>query len=671
MKKTKNAFMLLMLLFAAVSFTACGGDDEVGDNSGGNKSGLVKVLMENKWIFRNVDEVTVSDNGDRAWYNVETNTLYFKTSDYGIDYFVQKQYDTEGNGRRTEYDLFDYKVSGNTVTLEYENGRISKLTYKNGILTDGSFTYIPSPMSSSDYSFANSLGPKTGKCGDNLTYKYDERYFSLVISGTGRMYDYTEDNQPWHDWYIEDFEIQEGCTYIGANAFNIGYNFVINRIQLPNTLTEIGERAFAKLEIPTSIDIPDNVVKIDNEAFVGCSNCKKVLFGTNSKLEYVGDYAFDGCLSPGGKYADPRNVGKYLYHSFQLPPNLKHIGDFAFSTQVIGTLELNDKLEYIGNYAFVGTKMTAIEIPNSVKTIKSMAFGVSDFNTIVLGTGLREISPNALSGATSGSLYVNLGVPLDVEDNSYGITSNDAKWTLYVPKGSKYAYKKKEPWSKFKAIEESDQLVSGNGEPEALDPSEIDEPSKASGSIQGHEYVDLGLSVKWATCNIGANSPEEYGLFFAWGETTGYTAETHEFTRDNYMWYNDATYNTSIFNNNTLSSSYDAAYVNWGTSWRMPTRTEFEQLLNKCTWTSTMQNGVSGFLVKGPNGNSIFLPEGGRHKQTLEYEGTCGDYWTSTYYLANKTGDRAYHVFSFSSSTNRDSGVTYRYYGLNIRPVTK
>lgn len=210
-----------------------------------------------------------------------------------------------------------------------------------------------------------------------------------------------------------------------------------------------------------------------------------------------------------------------------------------------------------------------------------------------------------------------------------------------------------------------------NGEPEALEPSEIDEPSKASGSIQGHEYVDLGLSVKWATCNIGANSPEEYGLFFAWGETTGYTAETHEFTRDNYMWYNDATYNTSIFNNNILSSSYDAAYVNWGTSWRMPTRNEFEQLLNKCTWTNTMQNGVSGFLVKGPNGNSIFLPEGGRHKQTLEYEGTCGDYWTSTYYLANKTGDRAYHVFSFSSSTNRDSGVTYRYYGLNIRPVTK
>lgn len=349
-----------------------------------------------------------------------------------------------------------------------------------------------------------------------------------------------------------------------------------------------------------------------------------------------------------------------------LPVNVKTVGDFAFDGTDIKGVGLNEKLESIGNYAFACKLTGDLIIPNSVKYIGAVAFAGS-FDKIVIGTGVEKIGGQAFSCARSGVIYINRATPPETDGHPIDewIIKN---WSLHVPNGCKSAYSI-DPWIYFGSIVEDASLEGENTNDD--NPSDTGETSTTSGKVQGHEYVDLGLSVKWATCNIGANSPEEYGLFFAWGETTGYTAETHEFTRDNYMWYNDATYNTSIFNNNTLSSSYDAAYVNWGTSWRMPTRTEFEQLLNKCTWTNTMQNGVSGFLVKGPNGNSIFLPEGGRHKQTLEYEGTCGDYWTSTYYLANKTGDRAYHVFSFSSSTNRDSGVTYRYYGLNIRPVTK
>ncbi|MBQ4621338.1 MAG: hypothetical protein IJB28_01640, partial [Bacteroidaceae bacterium] len=122
-----------------------------------------------------------------------------------------------------------------------------------------------------------------------------------------------------------------------------------------------------------------------------------------------------------------------------------------------------------------------------------------------------------------------------------------------------------------------------------------------------HETVDLGLpsGLRWATCNVGASSPEEYGDYFAWGETT---------TKSSYTSSNSTTYNLSvptlqsrgiIGSDGNLTAAYDVATANWGGSWRMPTLDEMEELLNKCTWTWTTQNGVKGRKVTGPNGNSI------------------------------------------------------------------
>jgi hypothetical protein len=132
-----------------------------------------------------------------------------------------------------------------------------------------------------------------------------------------------------------------------------------------------------------------------------------------------------------------------------------------------------------------------------------------------------------------------------------------------------------------------------------------------------HEYVDLGLSVKWATCNVGATKPEEYGDYFAWGETTPKDA----YDWSTYKWCNggpstqtkyctNSSYGT-VDNKTTLDLSDDAACANWGGSWRMPTRAEQDELRNNCTWTWTTQNGVNGYKVTGTNGNSIFLPAAG------------------------------------------------------------
>ena len=144
----------------------------------------------------------------------------------------------------------------------------------------------------------------------------------------------------------------------------------------------------------------------------------------------------------------------------------------------------------------------------------------------------------------------------------------------------------------------------------------------SDGMINGHQYVDLGLSsgLKWATCNVGADSPEDYGNYYAWGET-----ETKaEYTEDNSVTYGQQ------LNDISGNAQYDAAAANWGGSWRMPTRDEITELMYNCSWTPETQNGVDGFKVTGNNGNYIFIPASGYRDGSSSYiYGECY-YWSST-----------------------------------------
>ena len=181
-----------------------------------------------------------------------------------------------------------------------------------------------------------------------------------------------------------------------------------------------------------------------------------------------------------------------------------------------------------------------------------------------------------------------------------------------------------------------------------------------------YAYVDLGLSVKWATFNVGATSSEEYGDYFAWGETT--TKETY--TVDNYPTYeltiSQLQSQGYIDSEGNLTAQYDAATANWGGNWRMPTKAEIQELIDKCNWKWTTQNGVYGYKVKGPNGNTIFLPAAGyRSGSSLRYAGSGGDYWSSTPYDYNN--DDAYNL-DFDSDY-QDMDYDFRYYGQSVRPV--
>ncbi|MBO5013833.1 MAG: hypothetical protein J6C57_07310 [Paludibacteraceae bacterium] len=191
-------------------------------------------------------------------------------------------------------------------------------------------------------------------------------------------------------------------------------------------------------------------------------------------------------------------------------------------------------------------------------------------------------------------------------------------------------------------------------------------------SLNGHEYVDLGLSVKWATCNVGTSKPEDYGDYFAWGETT--TKSTYDW--GTYKHCNGSSYSLTKYNNSSscgtvdnktqLELSDDAARANWGGVWRMPTDAELTELREQCTWTWTTQNGVNGYKVtsKG-NGNSIFLPAAGyRNGSSLYYAGSYGDYWSSSL-----TDSPSYAWYVFFNSGNVDRYGNNRYIGRSVRPV--
>lgn len=179
--------------------------------------------------------------------------------------------------------------------------------------------------------------------------------------------------------------------------------------------------------------------------------------------------------------------------------------------------------------------------------------------------------------------------------------------------------------------------------------------------------IDLGLpsGTKWCCMNVGASSPEQYGGYYAWGETS----EKSEYNCVTYSYFNcQGNRILSIVNigSDIAGTSYDVAHVRMGGSWRMPSQDQQLELMNNCTRTFTQQNGVYGMLVTGKNGGQIFLPATGWHGLSVVYDaGSCGSYWSSSlrpdhdyyaYYLVFILGNWSWHYSSRSS-------------GLSVRAV--
>lgn len=191
-------------------------------------------------------------------------------------------------------------------------------------------------------------------------------------------------------------------------------------------------------------------------------------------------------------------------------------------------------------------------------------------------------------------------------------------------------------------------------------------------------YVDLGLSVKWAKCNVGATEPEEYGDYFAWGETLPkfyYDWSNYKYCKGSqntitkYCIDSSYGYDGYIDNKTVLDPEDDAAHVNWGGDWRMPTDAEYQELCNRnnCTWTWTTLNGVSGYKVQskkpGYTDKWIFLPAAGWDR--LNGMGTGGDYWSSS--LCSEYNYTAWGLDFVSGDWH--SGTNLRFNGQSVRAV--
>ena len=463
---------------------------------------------------------------------------------------------------------------------------------------------------------------------------------------------------------LTSITIPNSVTSIGSSVF-YGCTSLAG-ITIPESVTSIGYSAFGNCESLTSISIPGSVETIGSAAFLCCYRLTELTISEGVKI--IGTYAFQECTSL-SSVTIPESVTSIGAGPFCLCSSLMSFkGKFASSDgrflmnsglliqaasgAMAGHLDIPDSVTRIGDDAFNRcTGLTSVTIPKSVTRLGKWAFyECTDLTSI---TVLPDFPP------------VGQSLMLDSTNNC----------PIYVPAGSIDAYKSAQYWNEY-----ADRI-------------------QAIPSAPVPEAVDLGLpsGLKWASFNLGASSPEEYGDYFAWGETEPYYSNLDPLTwkdgkSGGYSWSSykwcigdyknltkycyDSYYGFNGFTDTktVLDLEDDAASVILGSGWRMPTDAEWTELRNNCTWTWTAQNGIAGRRVTARNGNSIFLPAAGYRSGTNLYDaGYDGEYWSSTLYtdapLSEETPPYAWTVVFVSGNVVRLNGS--RQLGESIRPVSE
>lgn len=401
------------------------------------------------------------------------------------------------------------------------------------------------------------------------------------------------------------------------------------------------------------------VQDISNNAFHNCINLESLSFD-DSLLQLRGDDIFLNCDKLSSLII-PKNVSMVSSYAgisalpsittlkvdkdnpiYDSRENCNAIIETATNKLIVGcrSTVIPSSVQSIGTHAFVSCPIQDIEIPSGVRSIDDYAFHGCDLIRIAIPETVTWIGEGALGGCTE--IYCAA-----IEPPACLWNSMDSSATVYIPCGTKSAYASAPGW------EECNLVEIGCAEPE-----------------EG-EYVDLGLpsGILWATRNVGANSPEEYGDYFAWGETE----PKDVYGWSNYKWGNgknnaltkyntDSSYGT-VDNKTVLEADDDAATANWGGNWRMPTEAERYELETHCTWEWTTHNGVNCYKgISNNNGKSIFLPAAGSFGSGLHNVGTYCSYWTSSLNTDSP-------VLAYRNAQGSVSQSTARYYGFSVRPV--
>ena len=417
---------------------------------------------------------------------------------------------------------------------------------------------------------------------------------------------------------LESQELPSTVVSIGQYGFS-GCS-ALAWLELPAGFETIGFRALQNCTALTSIDFPTSLKTIGKEAFSGCTALASATIGTGVS---IGQSAFNGC--------------SFLV-SVVLPDDMTEVPDGCFyNCTALSSITWPQALTSIGNSAFASCRFKeadySLEIPSTVTTIGENAFGY--VHHIVI----PSMSPVSIASDSFKTDYT----------------------FLYVPANMVEMYKLRTKWSKY-----ANRIY-----PIGDYPIEF----TVGGTVS--EAVDLGLSVKWASWNVGASAPEEHGTFFAWGETD----VKEVYIWNNYMWCNGTSTTLTKYNANSsygtvddkviLDLDDDAAHVNWGGAWRMPTQPEAQELIDNCKHVWTTENGVNGcrFTSKkeGYTDKSIFIPAAGyQDGRPLYGTGSYGYYWCSSFPTFYPTYAKSLFVRSNNVFVRDDY---YRCYGFPIRPV--
>lgn len=479
--------------------------------------------------------------------------------------------------------------------------------------------------------------------------------------------------------------IPESLSSIGVCVFASCSS--LTSVYIPESVTTIGRQAFCNCYSLTSINIPDSVIRIEEQAFANCTGFTS--FYIPESVTYIGDCPLSGCNNLSTIVVDPDNL------SYDSRNNCNAIIQKSNNLLISGCTKtiIPEDIRSIGREAFFDcTGLTSISLPNSVTWIAYMAFGnCSGLLSISLPNSVTGIDQYAFTNCSSLNSFIIPESVTSIGRNAFQDCNSLTEITclrespptggsrmfyntdcpIYVPSKSIEAYKTAQYWRDY-----ADRI-------QAIPSPFVPVP----------DAVDLGLpsGLKWASFNLGASAPEEYGDYYAWGETEPYylsqypliwkEGKEHGYDWPSYKWcmgsYDTLTkyclgssygYNGFTDTKIVLDPEDDAAHINLGGNWRMPTDTEMTELRENCTWEWTNQNGVNGYMVTGSNGNSIFLPAADYQyfANPIYSSGSAGYYWSLSLKMESSYPQAWIVHFDSSNIVRLQLG---RCCGLSIRPI--
>ena len=491
----------------------------------------------------------------------------------------------------------------------------------------------------------------------------------------------------------------EGTTGIAGSAFT-GCDGLTS-ITLPNSVKCIGDWAFANCFMMTSINLPSSLTAIGTEAFYYCSHLMNMEIP--SSLTSISEGTF-GCCNG--------------LTSITIPSSVTSIGDNAFiDCRQVRTLFIGSGVSSIGYHAFSWLpELTDVYCyAENVPAADSNAFENSNYGATL---HVPTASAQAYSRTEPWTYFANVEAGVETEKCATPTIAfvNDKLSFTCETEGVQYVYSMSS--DDIKTNNENDNALAtrfrvsvyatkeghANSDVASIDITYSGRKGDVNGdglitisdavgivdiilggdgpAPETHEYVDLKLpsGTLWATCNIGADAPEDYGYYFAWGETVPYAENGKtNFDWSTYQWcsgspttlskYNPSESFGTVDNLTVLEVADDAASANWGSAWRMPTKEQYDELINSSYTTLewTQENNVYGCkITSNTNGKYIFLPAAGvRSYSMLGYAGAKGYYWSNT--LGSDYPSDSYYL-NFDSSGCRTDGSN-RFEGRSVRPV--